>query len=157
MTPASESTGPIVMTRGQRRFTSWVTDVLVYIVVLNLFVEFVDEIVIDSFWISILTAILLKLMLDSLIGLEHRVAAYFQAREGRLYKVLEAVSLFSILFGGKLLILEVVNVVFGDEVELGHFVEIAALIIAMMGTRAALQAYYERLGRWGGRPPSPGA
>ena len=134
------------MTRDQQRFMSWMTDVLVYIVVLNLFVEFVDEIVIDSFWISILTAVLLKLMLDSLIGLEHRTTAYFKAREGWLYAVLGALSIFSILFFGKLLILEAVNFVFGDHVELGHFVEIFALIIAMMGTRAAVQAIYEWLG-----------
>ncbi len=146
MTQASESSPPLTMTRNQQRFASWMTDVLVYIVVLNLFVEFVDEIVIDSFWISILTAILLKLMLDSLVGLEHRVAAYFQAREGWLYRALGAVSIFAILFSGKLLILEVVNFVFGDHVELGHFVEIFALIVAMMGTRRAMQAVYDRLG-----------
>jgi len=136
----------VTMTRDQQRFASWMTDVLVYIVVLNLFVEFVDAVVIDSFWISILTAILLKLMLDSLVGLEHRVAGYFRSREGRLYAALGAASIFSILFCGKLLILEVVNFVFGDHVELGHFVEIVALIVAMMGTRRAMQAVYDWLG-----------
>ena len=146
MTTESDSYEAVAPTRAQQRFTSWVSDVLVYIVVLNLFVEFVDTIVIDSFWISILTAILLKLMLDSLVGLEHRVAGYFRAREGRLYKVLGALSIFSILFFGKLLILEAVNLVFGDHVELGHFIEIVALIITMMGTRAAMQAIYEWLG-----------
>jgi hypothetical protein len=146
MTQASKSTAAATMTHKQQRFASWMTDVLVYIVVLNLFVEFVDTVVIDSFWISILTAVLLKMMLDSLVGLEHRVAGYFRAREGRLYKVLGALSIFSILFFGKLLILEAVNLVFGDHVELGHFIEIVALIITMMGTRAAMQAIYEWLG-----------
>jgi hypothetical protein len=134
------------ITRAQARYASWVTDVLVYIVVLNLFVEFVDEIVIESFWISILTAILLKLLLDALVGVEHRVGGYFRAREGLVYKVLGFVSLFSILFFGKFLILEVVNVVFGDEVDLGHFVEIAALIVAMIVVRGVMQWGYERLG-----------
>ncbi|MBK5118114.1 MAG: hypothetical protein JJE23_14525, partial [Thermoleophilia bacterium] len=64
----------------------------------------------------------------------------------RLYKVLGSLSIFSILFFGKLLILEAVNLVFGDHVELGHFIEIVALIITMMGTRAAMQAIYEWLG-----------
>ena len=146
MTQAPQSIATVTRTPNQQRFASWMTDVLVYIVVLNLFVEFVDTIVIDSFWISILTAILLKLMLDSLVGLEHRVAGYFRAREGRLYKVLGSLSIFSILFLGKLLILETVNLVFGDHVELGHFIEVVALIIAMMGTRAAMQAIYEWLG-----------
>ena len=135
------------MTRAQQRFASWTADVLVYIVVLNLFVEFVDTIVIDSFWISILTAVLLKLLLDAVIGVEHRVAAFFRAREGGVNKALGLVSVFAILFFSKFLILEAVNFVFGDHVELGHFVEIVALIVAMMLTRRLVQAVYERLGR----------
>lgn len=134
------------ITNAQARYTSWMADVLVYIVVLNLFVEFVDAIVIDSFWISILTAILLKLMLDALKGVEHRVGGFFRAREGGIYKVLGWASIFSILFLGKLLILEVVNIVFGDHVDLGHFIEIAALIISMIVVRRTMQWIYERLG-----------
>ena len=135
------------MTRAQQRFASWTADVLVYIVVLNLFVEFVDTIVIDSFWISILTAVLLKLLLDAVIGVEHRVAAFFRAREGGVNKALGLASVFAILFFSKFLILEAVDFVFGDHVELGHFVEIVALIVAMMLTRRLVQAVYERLGR----------
>ena len=136
----------MVMTRGQARFLSWTMDVLVYIVVLNLFVEFVDTMVIDSFWISILTAVLLKLLLDALLGFEHRVAAFFKAREGTVNKVLGWASQFAILFLSKFLILEVVDVVFGDHVELGHFVEIVSLIVAMIASRLALRAVYDRLG-----------
>jgi hypothetical protein len=146
MTARPGGQGAHAPSRAQQRFTSWVSDVLVYIVVLNLFVEFVNTIVIDSFWISILTAVLLKLLLDALTGVEHRVVAYFRAREGVVYTVLGVVSAFSILFFGKLFILEAVNIVFGDHVELGHFIEIVALILAMMLARRALQVVYDRLG-----------
>jgi hypothetical protein len=138
------------ISRRQALFADWMTDVLVYIVVLNLFVEYVDAIVIDSFTISILTAILLKAMLDRLVGLEHRVRAYFSAKEGTIFRVLSVVAVLSILFFGKLLILEVVNFVFGDHVELGHFIDVVALIIAMMAARWFVQWIYERLG-----PPLP--
>ena len=140
---------PYAMTIAQARYVSWVADVLVYIVVLNLFVEFADAIVIESFWISILTAVLLKLMLDALMGLEHRVGSYFRARDGAIYKALGLVSVFAILFFGKLLILEVVNIVFGDKVDLGHFVEVAVLIVAMIAVRGAMQWIYEQLGHRG--------
>jgi hypothetical protein len=146
MTTESTSSEAVAPTRAQQRFTSWVSDVLVYIVVLNLFVEFVDTIVIDSFWISILTAVLLKLLLDALTGVEHRVAGFFKARDGRIYTILGSLSFFSILFLGKLFILEAVNFVFGDHVELGHFIEIVALILGMMLSRWALQFVYEKLG-----------
>jgi hypothetical protein len=147
MTDESQRRGDVVMTRAQQRFASWTADVLVYIVVLNLFVEFVDTIVIDSFWISILTAVLLKLLLDAVIGVEHRVSAFFKAREGGVNRALGLVSVFAILFFSKFVILEAVNFVFGDHVELGHFVEIVALIVAMMLARVLLQRVYVRLGR----------
>ena len=44
----------LTISPAQARFISWVSEVLVDIVVLNLFVEFVHAIVIDSFYISIL-------------------------------------------------------------------------------------------------------
>jgi hypothetical protein len=138
------------ISRRQALFADWMTDVLVYLVVLNLFEEFVDAIVIDSFTISILTAILLKAMLDRLIGLEDRVRGYFAQKEGTIFRVLSVVSVLTILFLGKLLILEVVNFVFGDHVELGHFIDVVALIIGMMGARWFVKWIYERLG-----PPLP--
>jgi len=146
MKEATDHDTVVARTRAQQRFASWMSDVLVYIVVLNLFVEFVDTIVIDSFWISILTAILLKLLLEAMLGVEHRVATFFKAREGTVNKVLGWVSQFAILFLRKLHILEVVSFVFGDHVELGHFIEIVTLIVAMMVARRVLQAVYERLG-----------
>ncbi len=143
--PSSQS--QIVVTPAQQRFASWMTDVLVYIVVLNLFVEHAREVVIDSFTISILTAILLKLMLDALLGVEHRVSAYFASRQGTVFKILGPLTVFSILFFSKFLILEVVNFVFGDHVALGHFVEIAAIVVAMIVASRVLRVIYMRLGR----------
>ena len=88
-------------TRRQLVFFSWTKDVLIYVVVLNLFVEYVDKIVIDSFTISILTAILLKALLDLILGLEHRVAHFFEARPGNLSKFLRIMSTWFILFLSK--------------------------------------------------------
>ena len=62
---STDNTMQVVITKRQRQYVSWTSDVLVYIVVLNLFVEYVDKVVIDSFTISILTAILLKALLDA--------------------------------------------------------------------------------------------
>ncbi len=117
---------PRVISPSQELFLSWVVELLVDIVVLNLFVEFVHTIVIDSFAISILTAVLLKLMVDAVKGLEQRVSAYFAAKPGAISKVLRVVAVWLILFLSKFVILEAVNIVLGDHVELGSFLEIAA-------------------------------
>ncbi|NIA03529.1 MAG: hypothetical protein GWP12_03205 [Nitrospirae bacterium] len=84
---------------------------LVYIVVLNLFVEFNDAIVIESFWISILTSVLLVALLDVVVAFEDRVHGYFRAKDGAVFRAIGAIAMFVILFTSKLLILEIVNFV----------------------------------------------
>ena len=54
--------------------------------------------------------------------------------------------IFLILFLSKFLILEIVNLVFGDRVELGHFVELVVLIVTMIVARAIADWIYRRLG-----------
>ena len=58
------------MTPAQVRFAKAMTEILVYIVVLNLFVEYVDTVVIESFTVSVVTAIVLWLILRVVVGLE---------------------------------------------------------------------------------------
>ena len=133
-------------TRRQMVFFSWTKDVLIYVIVLNLFVEYVEKVVIDSFTISIFTAILLKALLDVILGFEHRVAHFFEARPGKLSKFLRIMSTWVILFLSKFLILEVVDLVFGDHVELGKFVQVLSLVIALLVAREVVQRIYLALG-----------
>ena len=142
----TDSPTPMTITKNQALFVSWSTDVLIYLVVLNLFVEFYDAITIDSFAISILTAVLLTALLDVIVGLEHRVSEFFAQRDGTVYKIVGYVAAFTILFGSKFIILEIVNLVFGDRVELGHFVDVIILIIAMMIARAIVDKIFYALG-----------
>jgi hypothetical protein len=131
-------TRTVTVTRAQKRFTSWMRDVLVYTTVLNLFVEFADAIVIDSFTISIFTAVVLKVMLDLLTSVEHRVKEFV----GRFSKLLGFVSMWLVLFLSKFVILEVIDIIFGDHVELGKFLDVVVLIVTMMIVRElATQAY----------------
>ena len=70
------------LTAAQRYDAGFMMDVLVYTVVLNLFVEFVDSIVIDSFLVSLLTAIVMKVMIDLIDYLVTRVKAHFGDKGG---------------------------------------------------------------------------
>ena len=145
-TTAEPGTRVVTVTNAQHRYLKAMGDVLIYIVVLNLFVEFVDAIVIDSFYISILTAILLTALLDVLVVVEHGVHGYFEKKEASYFRIISIVATFAILFTSKLLILEIVNFVFGDHVELGHFLDVLLLIITMMVVRKLAQVIYDRLG-----------
>ncbi len=146
MTSASLSKMQGMTTPRQEIFLSWTTDVLIYIVVLNLFVEYNPKIVIDSFTISILTAILLKILLELILRFEHRVANFFKSRPGRLSNFLRIISTWIILFLSKFLILEVVDIVFGEHVELGKFLDVIILVIALIATREVIQRIYFSLG-----------
>jgi len=139
----------VTVTKQQHRFLSWMSDVLVYIVVLNLFEEFSHAIIIDSFWISILTAVLLQALIALLKLVEERVGDYFEQRNGVRPKVVGGFAKLVILFVSKLLILEIVNFVFGDHVELGHFVNVLVLILSLMAARALVGRIYVELGKIG--------
>ena len=144
MAAASES---IRITRAQHVFADWMTAVLVYTIILNLFVEYFDAFVIDSFTISVLTAIVLKALLVIILRFEHRVAAYFKAREGSFYRVLGIVSTVSILFLSKFVVLEVIDIIFRDHVEIYGFIPLVVLIITLLVAEQILHRVYERLGR----------
>jgi hypothetical protein len=51
-----------------------------------------------------------------------------------------------VLFGGKLVMLEVVDIVFGDHVSLGHLLEVILIVVAMMIAGQLMQTIYDRLG-----------
>lgn len=143
---SSAISNSIRITPGQHLFADWMTAVLVYTVILNLFVEYSDAFVIDSFTISVLTAIVLKALLEAILRLEHRVAAYFSAREGTINRVLQVVLTFSILFFSKFAILEVLDIIFGDHVEIGGFIPLVALVISLLVAEQIVHRIYERLG-----------
>jgi len=136
----------ITISQRQRTFGSYAADVLIYVVVLNLFVEYANAIVIDSFTISIFTAVVLKILLDFILGVEHRVSRYFAQRDRPMSKVIRVLATWSILFLSKFLILEVIDIVFGDHVELGGFLQVLALVVTLMIAQAVFQKIYDSLG-----------
>lgn len=139
-------THKVIISKAQEAYASWYIDVLIYTIVLNLFDEYVEAVRIDSFTISLLTALLLKLMLVFIGRFEDRIHHWFDQKEGSAWHILGILTTVVILILGKLLILEVVNWVFGDRVELGHFVTVLVLILTMIVARALADWVYRKLG-----------
>lgn len=139
-------TRTVTITRAQMAYVSWYIDVLIYTVVLNLFAQYSEHVYIETFTISVLTALLLKLLLVLIEGLEHRIHHYFEQKAGTVWKVIGFLITITILILGKLFILEAVNFVFGDQVELGHFVQVLVLILAMIVSREIANWFFKRLG-----------
>jgi hypothetical protein len=153
---AAPATG-VRTTAAQRYYADFLMDVFVYTVVLNLFVEFVDSIVIDSFLVSLLTAIVMKGLIDLIAHLIQRLKRYFGAKEGTAAKVLFGLSAWAIMFFSKIVILEVVQIIFEDDVDLGGYLNVLIIVVAMMVARRISTTIFMRLGGPGGQSLEPAA
>ena len=123
----------VTYTKHQQTFVRLFTAILIDLVVLNLFDEYWDKVVIESFTISLLTAVLLQVLLRITIHIEHRISAFFNRLEGTFYKILKFLSLWLVLFGSKFAILGAIDWAFGDEVLfLGPYHGIIAFIVVII-------------------------
>ena len=122
------------------RLTRWVSaadivDVFVYVVVLNLAVEYLPAVITETFTLSLLTALLLKLVLEVVVAVKNRVKARFKAATTPAGKVAAGLLLWLLLVGSKFVVLEVVALLFGDLVSLGGFFPVTGLILVLMLAR----------------------
>ncbi len=100
----------------QQLFIRYTLAILIDLTVLNLFNEYWDYVLIDSFSISLLAAVLLQLLLQLTLVIEHRIASYFKSKSGLRPKILRLLSSWIVLFISKLIILEAINFTFGNHV-----------------------------------------
>ncbi len=137
---SAESRGP----RGPIR--SWararpadVIDVFVYVVVLNLAIEYTPSVISEGFSLSLLTAALLKIALELVILLKSQILKRLRAADTPRAKLAAAGSLWVVAAGSKLVVLELVDLVFGDAVSLGGFISVTLLVVALLVSRAAVR------------------
>lgn len=133
------------ITKAQYRFARALAEILISVVVLNLFVEYVHTVVIESFSVSMLTALLLWLMLRVIKRLEHRVSGYFRRQEGVLPRVLRLLSVWAIMFASKFVIIEVVALATAGRAVLGEFFEVVAIVLVLMAAEYLLGWVFRRL------------
>ena len=134
---AQEDSAQSISTK-QRLFMRYFTAILVDLAILNLFDEYWDQVVIESFTISLFTAVVLQVLLQLTIMFEHKVGAYFKTKSGTSAKVQRFFATWAILFFSKLIILEVINIAFGDDVLfLGAFHGLVAFIVVVIALLVA--------------------
>lgn len=133
----------------QKWFLRYYTAVLIDLVVLNLFSEYSEYVQIDSFTISVLAAILLQVLLKLTLMVEHKAASYFKSKPGTSAKVLRWVVAWLILFGSKFVILEAIDIAFGDQVYFGGWlhglVTIIIVLFVMLLVEEAIVRFYRKL------------
>ncbi len=110
-------------------------DVFVYVTVLNLAVQFVPGVLSETFTLSLLTAVLLKLVLEAVLRAKSWVVGRIRTAPTVLRRIVAVVLLVLLLPASKLLVLELVDLVFGDAVRLGGFWSVTGLIVVLMIAR----------------------
>ena len=116
-----------------------VIDVFVYVVVLNLAIEYLPSVISEGFTLSLFTAALLKVALELVLLLKGRIVAVFRSSSTAVGKVAAGAALWAVAAGSKLVVLWLVDLVFGDAVSLGGFVSVTVLVVALLASRAAVR------------------
>ncbi|SOD74884.1 hypothetical protein SAMN05892883_4078 [Jatrophihabitans sp. GAS493] len=114
-------------------------DVFVYVTVLNLAAEFVPNVIAESFSVSLLTAVMLKLVLEVVVWVKSRVKRRIRQADTPLGKVAGGVALWVVLVGSKFVVLELESLIFGDAVSLGGFFSVTLLILTLLISRAGVR------------------
>ena len=130
----------------QQIFMRYTLAVLIDLTVLNLFDEYWEYVLIDSFLISLLAAILLQILLQATLVVEHRIAGYFKSKSGMKAKISRILSTWAVLFISKLVILEAINITFGEHVLFtgpfhGVVVFIAVVIVILLAEYVVMRIY----------------
>lgn len=116
-----------------------VVDVFVYTFVLALAAEHFPGIISESFTVSVLTAVLLKVILEAVVAIKNEIKARRKAATTPAGKAFGVALLWLLLAGSKLVVLEVVALVLGDRVHLGGFFAVTGLVLVLMAARAGVR------------------
>jgi hypothetical protein len=135
----------------QRATLRYVTATLVDLVVLGLFAEYWPAMVsVSSFTIMLLAAVILQILLKLTIVLEHKVAAYWNAKPGGFAKFMRFFTAWLILFGSKFVILEALVLALGDRLKFGGplhgVVVLIVVVVAMLVAEVVLVKIYRKMG-----------
>jgi hypothetical protein len=123
--------------------------ILIDLTVLNLVDEYWGLVTIGSFTVSALAAVLLQVLLQATLALEHRVAAFFRAKPGSFAKFMRFFTAWLILFGSKFVMLGALDLAFGDDMLFAGPLHVAfiVVIVAMLAAEEIAVRIYRRLGR----------
>jgi hypothetical protein len=116
-----------------------VVDVFVYVTVLNLAIQYLPAVLSESFTLSLLTAVLLKLALELVLLAKARAVRRFRAAMTVRARLVAGLLLWATAAGSKIVVLELVDLVFGDAVSLGGFASVTLLVVTLLLSRTAVR------------------
>lgn len=133
----------------QRLFLLYFVGALVDLVVLGLFEQYSDHLYVDTFTTMLLASVLLQVLLKATIAVEHWVASHFKGKAGGLWKAARFFCAWLVLFGSKFVILEALDIAFGDSVQfegwLHGIVWLIIVVVTMVIVEELVVRFYRKL------------
>lgn len=115
----------------QAIYRDWVIGTLVYMVVLSLFSDYSDLIYISSASTILLASLVLQALTFWTLGFKKWVGSQFKYEPEKKLKPAKFFALWSVLFFSKFVFLWVIDIVFGNNVEISGFVGLMLIIVIM--------------------------
>lgn len=112
---------------------------LAYLAVLGLFVQFFPAVISESFALTLLTAVLLKLALELVTWVKKRAIAGIRRPDFAASRAISIIALVLLLPGSKFGIPWLTELLFGGAVELGGFFLVTLLVISLMLVRGGVR------------------
>lgn len=118
-------------------------NVLLYSVVLGFFNDYTNILSTKSYSITFSVAIVLSLMVYPTFKLKSYLAKYFKKRN---QKVALVVSVWAVMFISKFVFLWVLDIIFGDYLEISGFFGLLIIIVAATVLQKTVDYFYQKLG-----------
>lgn len=114
-------------------------DVFVYLVVLATFTQLFPQVISESFLVSLVTAVLLKLVLEVVVRAKKAVVLRIASADSTVGRILASAMLLLVAGGSKALILWLTDLILGEAVSLGGFFSVTLLVVVLMLARKAVR------------------
>ncbi len=133
---------PEATTHRQRTFVRYFIAIAADLVVLNLLAQFWGRLSVDGFLTTLIAAVLLQLLLQGTLIIEHKAAAPFVGKTG-LWKVGRILVAWLILFVSKFVMLWVIGLILGDAIQFhGAMHGAGAFIVTIIAMVVAEERMY---------------
>ncbi len=129
----------------QRLFLRYLVSILIDLVVLNLCAEYWQHVQMSSFSVTLVAAVLLQLLLQGTLIVEHRIAAWFVGRSGLLWGFLRILSTWLVLFLSKFVMLWAIDLALGDAFVFGGPLHGVVTFIAVIVAMVAAEEFIDRI------------
>jgi hypothetical protein len=118
-------------TSRQEVFRDMVLGILLYSVVLGFFNDYTDILYTGTYSTTFAVAVVMQLLTFATFWLKDRVVGWFRRSDGSTNKVGLGLSVWLIMFLSKFVFLAVIDVIFGENVEISGFVGLLLMIICL--------------------------